>query len=95
MNLVTLLLGLAGPLAMRVLATIGFSALTITGVDLVVTQLITAAQGYWSNVPAAMLQMGTLAGLPEAAGLICGAFLARVAMWQIAQATRMLFTGRA
>ena len=95
MSIATFLLGLIGPLAMRVLATIGFTAITVTGVKAVVDALITSAQTAWGGVPAAMAQLASLAGLPEVAGIIAGAALARVAMWQIAQATRLIFTGRA
>lgn len=95
MKLASFLMGMAGPLALKVLAAIGYTAVTFTGVQVVVNTLIGQAQAHWSAMPTAMLQIASLAGLPEAAGIICGAYLARLAMWQISNATRMIFTGRA
>lgn len=88
-------MSLAGPLVLRAIAAIGFTSVTFVGVQAVVDQLIGYAQTSWSTVPAAMMQLASLAGLPEAAGLICGAFIARITLWSAANATKLLFTGKA
>lgn len=94
-SLAQLLLGLVGPLVLRAIAAIGYTAITFTGVQAVVNTLIGYAQDNWAAVPTTMLQLASLAGLPEAAGLICGAYIARVTLWSAANATRLIFTGKA
>ncbi|APW37528.1 hypothetical protein RD110_10290 [Rhodoferax koreense] len=93
-TLAQLLMGLVAPMVLRGLAALGFTAVTFTGVQLVVDQLIAQAQSSWSAVPTAMLQMASLAGLPESIGLICGAYIARITLWSAANATKLLFTGK-
>lgn len=95
MNLATFLMGMAGPLAMRVLMTIGFTAISFTGVQAVFDGLVTAAQGYWSSLPVAVLQLGSIMGIPEGFGIILGAYAARLALWLATSQTRLIFTGRA
>lgn len=95
MKLFTFLLGAVGPLAIRVLSAVGFTAVTFTGVQAVVNQLIGLAQTHWSEAPAGVIQLASLAGIPEGLGLICGAFVARLTLWLAAQATKLIFTGKA
>lgn len=93
-TLASLLMGLAAPMAMRVLMAIGFTALTFTGVQTVVNQLITYAQNSWGTMPANLLALASLGGMPEGLGLICGAYVARVTLWTAASSVRLIFTGR-
>lgn len=95
MNIAAWLLAMVGPLAIRVLTTVGFSAVTFVGVQLIVDSLISLAQTHWSAMPLAALQLASLAGVPEGMGLICGAFVARVTLYMAQNATKLLFTGRA
>lgn len=95
MSLVTLLMQLVGPLVIRALLTIGFTAITFTGVQAAVNAVISQAQSSWSSLPAAVLQLASLAGVPEGIGLICGAFVARVTLWAVAQSVKLVFTGHA
>lgn len=94
MNIAGFLMSMAGPLVLRAMSAVGFTMMTFTGVQAVINLLIGRAQDSWAQAPAAMLQLASLAGLPEAAGLICGAVIARVTLWQIAQATKLIFSGR-
>ncbi|MDK6078352.1 DUF2523 domain-containing protein [Massilia varians] len=76
------------PLAIRVVAALGFSAVTYTGVTALVDQLVASAQQNWSSMPAAVLQLCALSGIPQVLGMIFGAYMARVAMWAAVGAAR-------
>jgi hypothetical protein len=76
------------PLAIRVVAALGFTAVTYTGVTTLVNQLVTTAQQNWSSMPVAVLQLCTLSGIPQVLGMIFGAYMARVAMWAAVGAAR-------
>lgn len=88
MNLAAWVLSLAGPLVVRVMAGLGFSAVAYTGVTALVNQLVQTAQQNWSAIPAAVLQLCTLSGIPQVLGMIFGAYMARVAMWAAVGAAR-------
>lgn len=87
------LLAAVGPLAVRALTVLGFSAVTFTGVSAAVTGLIGQAQTSFSALPAAVLALASIAGVPQALGLICGAYVARVTLWVGASAVKMIFKG--
>ncbi len=88
MNVAAWLLTLVGPLVIRVIAALGFTAVTYTGVTALINQLVTTAQSNWSAMPAAVLQLCTLSGIPQVLGMIFGAYMARVAMWAAVGAAR-------
>ncbi len=88
MNLFAWLMAAIGPMAIRVIAALGFSAVTYTGVTALVDQLVTMAQNNWSAMPVAVLQLCTLSGIPQVLGMIFGAYMARVAMWAAVGAAR-------
>jgi hypothetical protein len=88
MNLWTFLVAAVGPLALRVIAAIGLSVLTFTGVDVALSSLIAMAQANWSSVGADVLGLAAVARLPECLGLIAGAMSARVTAWVAASAAR-------
>jgi hypothetical protein len=90
MNLFTWLLTAIGPLVVRVVAALGFTAVTYSGVTLIVTNLVTFAQSSWAALPVAVLQLATLSGIPQVMGMIFGAYLARVSMWAIGSATKYI-----
>ena len=78
----------AVPLAVRVIAALGFTAVTYTGVTALVDKLVGIAQQNWSAMPTAVLQLCTLSGIPQVLGMIFGAYMARVAMWAAVGAVR-------
>lgn len=88
MTWATWLLSLAGPLVIRALLAIGVSVLTITGVDTAFGGLVSSAQSYYGGMPSAVLGLASLAGVPQALGIVFGAFNARLAMWLAVSATR-------
>lgn len=88
MNVAAWLLTLVGPLVVRIVAALGFTAVTYTGVTALINQLVTTAQNNWSAMPTAVLQLCTLSGIPQVLGMIFGAYMARVAMWAAVGAAR-------
>lgn len=87
-NLFSWIMAAAVPLAVRVIAALGFTAVTYTGVTALVNELVGIAQQNWSAMPTAVLQLCTLSGIPQVLGMIFGAYMARVAMWAAVGAAR-------
>ena len=87
-NLFAWLMTAIVPLAIRVIAALGFTTVTYTGVTALVNQLVTTAQQNWSSMPVAVLQLCTLSAIPQVLGMIFGAYMARVAMWAAVGAAR-------
>lgn len=83
-----------GPLVIRALLAVGFTAVTFTGVQAAVNGLIASAQANWSAAPAGVIQFASLAGVPEGLGVICAAIVARLTLWLGVSATRLVFTGK-
>lgn len=82
------LVALVGPLVVKGLIALAFTAVTFTGVTQVVQQLVDLAVANWASLPTAVLQLCALSGVPEVLGMIFGAYSARVAMWAAVGATR-------
>jgi hypothetical protein len=93
MNLFGFLIAAVGPLALRIIATLGLSVVTFAGVDTVLQGLISQAQSNWSQVPSDILGLCAVARIPECLGLICGAMTARITTWVAASATRWITKG--
>jgi len=93
MNLASFLLGIIGPLALRVLTALGIGTLTFTGVTEGVNALIQAAVQNYASIPADILGLCAVAGVPQALGIICGAMTARVGMWAAIKATSFVVGG--
>lgn len=81
MNIFSWLLTILGPLVVRVVVALGFTAVTYTGVTALVTSLVATAQSNWAALPTVVLQLAALSGIPQVMGMIFGAYMARVAMW--------------
>ncbi len=90
MPLGTWLLALAGSMTAKVLLALGFSVVTIVGMDQVFGQLRSLFLTYTSQIPAAGLQLALLAGAGEGCGIIFGAIATRLVLWKIQNATRIL-----
>jgi hypothetical protein len=92
-TLFAFLVGAVGPLAIRVLMAIGFATVTFTGVTVAMNNLIEFAQTNWSSLPATVLQLASIAGIPLALGMVFGAGMARVTLWMVANSTKLIFKG--
>lgn len=84
------LISMVGPLVLRALTMLGIGVIAFTGVTAAVQGLIDMATSNWSSVPSDILALGSIAGIPQALGIICGAFVARTGMWVAVSATRWI-----
>ena len=92
-TLATLLMGMAGPMALRVLTVIGIGTLTFTGVTEGLQALISAAQTNWDSMGSDLLGLASIAGIPQGMGIIAGAMSGRVGLWVAVSATRFVVGG--
>lgn len=93
MPLISMLMSLAGPLALRVLTVLGLGTVTFTGVASSLQGLIDLAVTNYGGLSADVLALAGLAGIPQALGLIAGAMTARVGMWAAVSATKFVVSG--
>lgn len=91
MNIAAWLMTMVGPMVVRGLIALSFTAVTFTGVTELTSLLVSSAQSSWASMPIAVLQLVALSGIPEVMGLIFGAMTARVAMWVAVSASRYVF----
>ena len=94
MNISSFLLGMAGPLAVRVLLALGFTAVSFAGVTVALNQLMTIAKDNWASMPVDVLAIASLSGIPQALGMIASAYAARVAVWVTQNATKYVVGAR-
>ncbi|MFM2276400.1 MAG: hypothetical protein RL211_2272 [Pseudomonadota bacterium] len=90
MKLGTWLAALVQPLFAKLLLALGFSVVTITGVDVAVNALRNNLASSVGSLPADLLQLFALGGGNLALGIIMGAVATRLALWQIQSATKVL-----
>lgn len=90
MTIATFLLSMVSPLLGRILASLGFSVVTITGFNLVVDQLRDAVVSSTNALPAVALNLFLIAGGGVAMGIVFGAIATRLLLWQISKSTRIL-----
>lgn len=86
------LIAMVAPLVIRGLIALSFTALTFTGVQVATDALVRTAVSNWGAMPAAVLQLCTMCGIPQVLGMIFGAMTARVAMWVAMSTTRYVFS---
>lgn len=79
-----------GPLVVKALLALGIGTLTFTGVTTALAALVQSAQTNWSSIPADVISLASLAGVPDGIGIIVGAFTSRVGMWAAASATKWI-----
>ncbi len=89
-TLAAFLMGISIPLVLRVVAALGFSVITYTGVTEFWSQLVGIAQANWSALPVTAMQLAGLSGIPEMLGMIFGAYATRMALWVAVSATRFI-----
>lgn len=85
-----LLLSLAGPLAIRVLAALGLGIVTFVGFDSALTLAFTTIQGQFAAVPADMMGLLYMSGLPTGMAMILSALFARIAIMQVSKIQRLV-----
>lgn len=80
-NLAAFLLAMAGPLAARVLVSIGVGIITYEGVILVAGQIQAQVVSLWGQLPLAFTQLAALSGLTTAMGIVIGGIVARASIY--------------
>lgn len=93
MPLFAALITWVGPIVARVLLALGFSVVTITGMDIAIGQLRATLQSSAGALGADALQLFLIGGGGVAIGLILGAINTRIALWMATKATRIIASG--
>lgn len=90
MKIGTWLMAMMQPLLAKILVSLGFSVVTITGLTAAITGLRDQVVGSVNSLPAEMLQLFLLSGGGVAFGIITGAITTKLLLWQITSATKVL-----
>lgn len=90
MKLATWLLAMLQPMLARVLTALGFSVVSVVGMQAVVGQLKTAIVDGMTGMPADLVNFALFAGVGTGIGIIFGAITTRLILWQAQQATQIL-----
>jgi len=88
-GLLAAIASLAAPMAARVLISLGFGVLTITGVAVASDQIKGLVLSNLGAGPAAALQLAGLAGVWTALGMVFGAVTFGVTMFGLTKAVRI------
>lgn len=86
----TWLLAMCEPLVAKVLMALGFSVVTIVGMEAVVDQLKNEIVTSLSGMPAVWLQFALYLWIGKGIGIIFGAIATKLTLWSIQNATSML-----
>ena len=86
----TWLFSLISPAIGRILTALGFSIVSITGMDVIFTQLKTGLIAGLGGMSANMFNVFLLAGGGQCLGIITGALATRLLLWQVQNATKIL-----
>lgn len=73
-------MALAGPMAKQVLISLGIGFISFVGLDAAVTAGLSAAKGYLSGMPSAVISILAIAGVWTAMSIVVGGILARLSM---------------
>jgi Protein of unknown function (DUF2523) len=92
-SLFAFLAAAVGPLAVRALVAVGFASVSFAGVTAAYAGLQTYAVGAWAALPAAVIQLAGICGVPMGLGIILGAGAARVGLWVAANGLKLVFKG--
>lgn len=86
----TWLLAMMEPLVAKILVTLGFSVITVTGLEVALNTLKSNLVNSLSLLTPAALEMFMLAGGGQGLGIILGACATKIMLWQITSATKIL-----
>lgn len=90
MPLAAFLMSMVGPLVGRVLLALGFSIVTVGGLDLVMGQLKQQVQLAGLQMGADAFNLFQVGGGGIALGIIMGAINTRIALWVATRSTRLI-----
>lgn len=86
----TFLLALVEPLAAKLMIAMGFSVVSIVGVEAVVGQVKGMLVASVNSLPGDMLNFALYIGIGQALGIIFGAVTTKLTLWAITNATQFL-----
>lgn len=86
----TFLAAMVQPLLAKILLSLGFSVISIVGLNTIIDQIKTTLIGRVNSMPADMLNLALYAGIGTGIGIIFGACATKLMLWQIQNATSML-----
>lgn len=84
-NFGAFLVALAGPVARRVLASLGLGVISYAGLSLVAVQVKDAVIANYGNLSGVVLDLMNLIGFGQAVGILLGAIIARAAFAAISR----------
>jgi hypothetical protein len=90
MPLAAFFLSLVQPILARIMVSLGFSMLSIVGMEALIGQMMASFTAAWGALPGNILALAGLAGIGEGLGIITGAIMTRVLIWQLTKSTRMI-----
>lgn len=90
MKLGTWLLAMIQPIIGRILSALGFTVVTITGLNLVIDQLKNMVRDGINTMPTDTLNIFLYAGGGHCLGAIFGAITTKLLLWQVQRATQIL-----
>ncbi|MDO8827481.1 DUF2523 family protein [Methylophaga sp.] len=79
-GLAKLLFGMVDLAPGRVLAALGMGFISFGAITAILNALVSQAQNSWNSLAGVALQIASLAGIPEALGIVFGASIARAAI---------------
>ena len=85
MPLAAWLLTLVGPIVKKVLVALGVGVVTYAALNYLGAQIQSAVLSAWAGVGGPILQILSLAGLPECIGITLGAINARIAVLAVSR----------
>lgn len=90
MKLGTFILSLLQPAIGRILTALGFSVVSITGMQAIFTKLRGDLVSGISSVPADVLSLFLIAGGAHGLGILLGAITTKLMLWQVQKSTQFL-----
>lgn len=88
-GLLAAIAGLASPILARVLIALGFSVVTLAGVQAAVNGLVSTLLSSLGNAPMAGLQIAGLAGVWVGLGYVLGSVTFTLSLWGLTKVVRI------
>lgn len=79
-SLLVWLMAVIGPLARKVLLSLGIGWVVFSGYKLVIDQVKSQVVSYWGAMPSDVISVLSMSGFGDAFGIVLGAFAYRAAM---------------
>lgn len=93
MKVGTWILSLVRPILGKILMSLGFSVVSIVGMEAILSQIRSQLVAGLGGMSADMFNVFLLAGGGQALGIITGALTTKLMLWQVQNATKILGKG--